>query len=329
MATAAPVMAMAASMSRFFQDGSQPKPWVSTCCFRDLQGGSRSGASRRLSCRASSSWSQGAERSELPEKLQEIVRVFQGVTEPRAKCEQLLHYAAKLKPLAEEQKQPENKVEGCVSKVYIVCEFNEADGRVYFEAESDVMLTKGLAGLLVEGLSGVTVEEVLKVTPDFVHMLGLKQSLTPSRSNGFLNMLKLIQKKTLQVYSNATPTVAGNATVPITSIDPHNDLPHLTPSPGGSQTTKHLIEKKLTEGLTPVQLEVQDVSHEHAGHEGGPRGSPETHFHVKVVSEQFQGRSLLKRHRLVYELLQAELREGSVHALSICTKTPTEVAAQS
>jgi cysteine desulfuration protein SufE len=145
--------------------------WTKLCLGRDLQSGSRSGALRRFSCRPSSASQATEHELALPEKLQEIVRVFQGVTEPRAKCEQLLQYAAKLKPLAEDQKQPENKVEGCVSKVYIVCEFNEEDGRVYFEAESDVLLTKGLAGLLVEGLSGVTVEEVLKVTPEFVHML--------------------------------------------------------------------------------------------------------------------------------------------------------------
>lgn len=180
--------------------------------------------SRLRCCRAEG---VAAANDELPPKLQEIVRVFQGVTEPRAKCEQLLRYASKLKPLDEEKKQPENKVEGCVSKVYIACELRaEEDGqRVYFEAESDVMLTKGLAGLLVEGLSGHTAEEVLKVTPEFVHMLGLKQSLTPSRSNGFLNMLKLIQKKTLQVsYSNSM--ASGNAaavTVPITSINSQDD----------------------------------------------------------------------------------------------------------
>jgi len=168
------------------------------------------------------------EREEaLPTKLQEIVRVFQGVTEPRAKCEQLLHYASKLKPLGEEKKQPENKVEGCVSKVYIACELRAE--RVYFEAESDVLLTKGLAGLLVEGLSGHTAEEVLKVTPDFVHMLGLKQSLTPSRSNGFLNMLKLIQKKTLQVCSNS-----GDA-VPVPSINPQDDRSETaSPKPVGN-----------------------------------------------------------------------------------------------
>lgn len=197
---------------------------------------------------------------ELPRKLQEIVRMFQSVTEPRAKCEQLLLYASKLKPLAEEHKQPENRVEGCVSNVYIVCEVKPEDGRVYLEAESDVLLTKGLAGLLVEGLSGVMVEEVLNLTPEFVHMLGLKQSLTPSRSNGFLNMLKLIQKKTSQLNSNyVSPSTitADNAhdTVPITSIktkDDRSDTASLASEhPALLKKKKHVIEKKkLTEGLT-------------------------------------------------------------------------------
>jgi len=99
-------------------------------------------------------------------------------------------------------------------------------------------------------------------------------------------------------------------------------------SMAGTTTMKKkvVIEKKLTEGLAPVLLEVEDVSHQHAGHAGAPKGSSETHFNVTVVSEQFQGRSLLKRHRLVYDLLQEELQHGGVHALSLNTKTPTEVA---
>lgn len=89
---------------------------------------------------------------------------------------------------------------------------------------------------------------------------------------------------------------------------------------------KVVIEKKLTEGLAPVLLEVEDVSHQHAGHAGAPKGSSETHFNVTVVSEQFHGRNLLKRHRLVYDLLEEELQHGGVHALSLNTKTPAEVA---
>lgn len=125
--------------------------------------------------------------------------------------------------------------------------------------------------------------------------------LVASRRNAFRDVLK-----TLQVFSSqfSAMSMAGK------------------PTP----VTKLLIEKKLTEGLSPVLLEVQDVSHQHAGHAGAPKGSSETHFNVTVVSEQFLGRSLLKRHRLVYDLLQDELQHGGVHALSLNTKTPAEVA---
>ncbi|CAI9753405.1 unnamed protein product [Fraxinus pennsylvanica] len=62
------------------------------------------------------------------------------------------------------------------------------------------MLTKGLAALLVQSLSDRPVEEVMRVSPGFVVLIGLQQSLTPSRNNEFLNMLKLMHKKALQLY---------------------------------------------------------------------------------------------------------------------------------
>ena len=139
---------------------------------------------------------------ELPPKLQEIVKLFQSVQEPKAKYEQLLFYGKNLKPLETQFKTKDNKVEGCVSQVWVRA-YLDSDNNVVFEADSDSVLTKGLAALLVNGLSGRLVNEVIRVSPDFVVLLGLQQSLTPSRSNAFLNMLRLMQKKALQLAVEA------------------------------------------------------------------------------------------------------------------------------
>eukprot|EP00270_Netrium_digitus_P009620 TRINITY_DN2932_c0_g1_i1.p1 TRINITY_DN2932_c0_g1~~TRINITY_DN2932_c0_g1_i1.p1 ORF type:complete len:162 (+),score=53.22 TRINITY_DN2932_c0_g1_i1:211-696(+) len=146
---------------------------------------------------------------ELPVKLQKIVRGFQAVPDPRARYQQLLFFASKLKPLPKQYQTPENKVIGCVSQVWVYPTMDD-EGRMSFMAESDSQLTKGLAALLVQGLSGATALEILRITPDFIQMLGLKQSLTPSRNSGFLNMLKLMQKKTLELYVQREGTLGGD-----------------------------------------------------------------------------------------------------------------------
>ena len=95
-------------------------------------------------------------------------------------------------------------------------------------------------------------------------------------------------------------------------------------------SVKDRITAKLTEALAPTLLEVIDDSHRHAGHIGHPgSGHPgamsasETHFNVKVVSAAFAGKTRLARHRLVNDLLSAEL-QGGVHALAIEARAPGE-----
>lgn len=85
------------------------------------------------------------------------------------------------------------------------------------------------------------------------------------------------------------------------------------------------IKEKLEKELNPVELQVGDVSYQHAGHAGARGSNGETHFNLRVVSEEFEGKSLVKRHRLIYNLLQEELQNG-LHALSIVAKTPSEVS---
>ncbi|XP_051116881.1 protein BOLA1, chloroplastic-like [Andrographis paniculata] len=89
------------------------------------------------------------------------------------------------------------------------------------------------------------------------------------------------------------------------------------------------IQTQLQTALQATVLEVEDVSYQHAGHaavramEGGVAN--ETHFNVKIVSPKFEGLNLVRRHRMVYELLSGELQSG-LHALSITAKTPAEAA---
>ena len=77
-----------------------------------------------------------------------------------------------------------------------------------------------------------------------------------------------------------------------------------------------LIEKKLTEALTPTHLEVIDDSASHAGHAGNPGGDRESHFHVNITSAAFEGKNRVARQRMVNAALREELKE-QIHALSM------------
>ncbi|XP_022981518.1 sufE-like protein 1, chloroplastic/mitochondrial [Cucurbita maxima] len=277
---------------------------------------------------------------ELPPKLQEIVKLFQSVQDSRAKYEQLLFYGKKLKPLDPQFKNKSNKVEGCVSQVWVRA-YLDSNKNVVYEADSDSALTKGLAALLVQGLSNRPVEEVIRVSPDFVVLLGLQQGLTPSRNNGFLNMLKLMQRKALGLLvesekgnDSAISSSQIDDAVEKVKSDSETDAekPNEESKLGdkGSDNSGVLgsrgkrIKEKLETELNPVELNVEDISYQHAGHAGVRGSDGETHFNLKVVSKEFEGKSLVKRHRLIYNLLQEELQSG-LHALSISAKTPDEL----
>ncbi|XP_072970778.1 sufE-like protein 1, chloroplastic/mitochondrial [Typha angustifolia] len=298
--------------------------------------------------------------SVLPAKLQEIISLFQSVDDTKAKYQQLLHYGTRLPPLAPEHKVEANKVRGCVSQVWVRAFRDSGDdggGCVRFEADSDSALTKGLAALLVFGLSGEPAKVIARVPAEFIDLLGLRQSLTPSRNSGMLNMLKLMQQKALQldavagdsgefgvlddkggVLAGENLTLDGKTdgigeislgkdfSVPVEddSLEDLNDANPVKPN-GWVGGREKRIRERLEKGLSPTELQIEDISHVHAGHAGvaGNSGG-ETHFNLRVVSKEFEGKSLLKRHRLVYDLLQEELNSG-LHALSIEAKTPSEV----
>ena len=118
-------------------------------------------------------------------KLSTSLFLLSQVPDPKLKYAQLLAYGKKLDPLPAGVATEANKVRGCVSQVWVVPVLDKETGLVTWLADSDSALTKGLAALLAKGLSGVRPSVVASMSPDFITELGLAQSLTPSRNNGF------------------------------------------------------------------------------------------------------------------------------------------------
>jgi len=123
--------------------------------------------------------------------LDRIVERLGAAADPKRRYEYVLWLAKRLDPLPEELRLDERKVRGCVSQVYVVGDLVE--GKLHWQGDSDAQITKGLLALLIEGLEGLTPEQVVSVDPAFIAATGLQASLTPSRANGFLNILKAMQ----------------------------------------------------------------------------------------------------------------------------------------
>ena len=107
--------------------------------------------------------------------------------DPKRKYEYILWLGKKLKVPNNIILIPENKVQGCVSEVFVKASFIE--GKLYWEGYSDALITKGLLAFLISGMNDLTPKEVVNINSKFIEETGLKASLTPSRSNGFLNIL--------------------------------------------------------------------------------------------------------------------------------------------
>ena len=105
----------------------------------------------------------------------------------KRKYEYILWLGKKLKVPNDSIFIPENKVQGCVSEVFVKASFKE--GKLYWEGYSDALITKGLLAFLISGMNQLTPKEVININNKFIEDTGLKASLTPSRANGFLNIL--------------------------------------------------------------------------------------------------------------------------------------------
>ncbi|HOD26392.1 MAG TPA: SufE family protein [Bacteroidales bacterium] len=131
----------------------------------------------------------------IDEVQDDIIQAFDEIEDWMDKYQLLIDMGNSLSPLDEQYKKPQYLIEGCQSRVWIHADYKE--GKVFFEAESDTVIVKGLVYLLLKVFSGRTPDEILDTNLYFIERIGLKEHLSPTRSNGFAAMLKQIRNYAL------------------------------------------------------------------------------------------------------------------------------------
>ena len=127
----------------------------------------------------------------IDEIQQEIVEEFELFDNWIDRYNYLMELAKKLPPLDEKYQKKENLIEGCQSQVWLAAEFT--DNLLYFYADSDALITKGIIALLLRIYSGQHPNNILNAEPWCIEKIGLANNLSPTRSNGLLSMIKQIR----------------------------------------------------------------------------------------------------------------------------------------
>ena len=127
----------------------------------------------------------------INEKQNEIIEDFDVFSEWEDKYRYIIDLGNDLPKIDDKFKTDDNLIRGCQSRVWLHVEVK--DGKLFFTADSDAQITKGLVGMVVSVLSGHTPKEIVDADIYFIDKIGLKNHLSPTRSNGLLSMLKQIK----------------------------------------------------------------------------------------------------------------------------------------
>lgn len=124
----------------------------------------------------------------INELQDEVVMEFSDLDDWMDRYQLLIDLGNEQEPLEEKYKTEQNLIEGCQSRVWL--QADEVDGKVIFQAESDALIVKGIISLLIKIVSGHTPDEILSSELYFIDKIGLREHLSPTRSNGLLSMVK-------------------------------------------------------------------------------------------------------------------------------------------
>ena len=127
----------------------------------------------------------------LEEKKQEVIEEFSMYDEWLDRYEDLIELGKALEPYPEEEKTEEKLIKGCQSRVWL--DYTLEDGKMYFRADSDAIITKGIISLLISVYSGRTPAEIAADDFGFVDAIGLRENLSPTRANGLVSMISTIR----------------------------------------------------------------------------------------------------------------------------------------
>lgn len=125
------------------------------------------------------------------DRTEQVKKRFLQYTDWEDRYKELIQLGKTLPPYPEEKRDEKYKVKGCQSQVWLYPEFKE--GRVFFHADSDALLVKGIVAILATVYSDATPEDILSTKPDFLAEVGITEHLSMNRSNGLQAMMKQIQ----------------------------------------------------------------------------------------------------------------------------------------
>ena len=127
----------------------------------------------------------------INEQQDEVIEEFEGFSDWMDKYQMLIDLGNDLEPLDAKYKTEQNLIDGCQSRVWLQCDM--VDDRLVFTADSDALIVKGIIALLIQVLSNHTPKEILDADLYFIDKIGLREHLSPTRSNGLLAMVKQIK----------------------------------------------------------------------------------------------------------------------------------------
>lgn len=136
------------------------------------------------------------ENKSLQEAENEVVDTFSMYDEWLDKYEYLIDLGKNLEAYPEECKTEDKLIKGCQSRVWL--DYKVQDGNIYFRADSDAIITKGIISLLISVYSGRTPEEIASSDFGFIEKIGLKENLSPTRANGLASMIATIKAVALE-----------------------------------------------------------------------------------------------------------------------------------